>query len=71
MEDLAYNYLNPLNTNPLTGYLLLGIFIILLLFLPEKSKIFSTRGVAITLCVLLIFILCHQVWYIRDHIPYF
>lgn len=70
MEDY-FSFYNPLNNNNLTVYILLGVFILLLFVLPDRMKIFSTKGVAITFVCLLLIIIAHQVPFIKEMIPYF
>lgn len=70
MEDL-FDFYNPLNNNSPVAYILLAIIIFSLLFLPDKLKIYSTRGVAVTTFVLTLIVLSHQISFIRELIPYY
>lgn len=70
MDDFL-NFYNPLNSNHITVYVLLFIAILLALFLPEKLKIFSTKGVAITFILGIVIISAHQIHFIKNLIPYF
>lgn len=70
MEDL-FDFYNPLNNNNLTVYIIVGLLVFLLLFLPEKLPIFSTKGIAILSIFLTVLVVAHQTPFIKELIPYF
>lgn len=69
LDDLGIY--NPLNNNSMTVYILFAFILLFLFLIPEKSKIISTKGVVISSLVFTFIVVCHQVPFIREHIPYF
>lgn len=69
--DDFFNYSNPLNSNYLTVYILIFLVILFLFILPDKLKIFSTRGVVVMAMCMIVLVAAHQINFVRDLIPYF